>query len=323
MQKNAAIDIIIPFRNEAMNLPGLMDSLGVVEVQPNDRCILVDDASNDNGAQLIKETAFFKLIQLSSQQSRGKKDALQAGIEAGTKPFILTTDADCMFQPEWMETMRQAIHDNTRLLIGPVLVRRESGFIAWLQEQEAMVLLAITRYTALKKQAILCSGANLLFSRVAFKEAGGYQAHIEKSSGDDVLLLRTFFAIGSGGITFVDEPNACVFTRPVRTWRQWFGQRFRWAGKTAHLHSPLRKLISAWLVVQLFLPWILIFVFWPLAVLIPFFEYPWLLKVAIRYRRRFFIGDWFFFRFIYPLPVLLLFLLMPFAKPKWKGRMVR
>jgi poly-beta-1,6-N-acetyl-D-glucosamine synthase len=317
-----AIDLIIPFRNEALNLGALLESLERLEHLQEDLCVLVDDASEDAGAEEIRENHFIKLIRLHTGESRGKKDALLAGIHSGNNAFILTSDADCIYQEGWLRAIRALLKPDTRMLIGPVLLVPGKGFQAWLQVQENMALLFLTRQTARKGLPFLCNGANLLVSRKAFQAANAYSEHAHRSSGDDVLLLRSLLREGNSGIAFADQPEACVFTHPVSTWSAWFNQRLRWAGKTGHFREPRRMVLSCWLLIQLFLPLILLPVYWPIAVLIPFVEYPFLLKTAAHFKRSFYIGDWFFFRLIYPLFVIALIPASLFLKTTWKGRPV-
>lgn len=208
------------------------------------------------------------------------------------------------------------------MVIGPVLVRKASGFTGWIQQPETLVLLAITMRSARAGMPLLCSGANLLFSREAYREVNGYTAHLHRSSGDDVLLLQALRDKRDQGIVAVDDPMACVYTSAADTWVEWYAQRRRWISKTGHVNRPLPALLSLLLLVQLFLPLALLGIYWPVAVLIPFAEYFFVWTYAKRYGRAFYIGDWFFFRFIYPVAVLLLFLSAPFIKPCWKGRRV-
>mgnify|MGYP001371903521 CR=1 FL=1 len=320
---NSAIDLVIPFRNEAEYLPGLFQAIEELESSPDDRYFFVDDDSNDNSHLFVKENAFIRLIRLNNQQSKGKKDALFAGIQAGTNPFILTSDADCRPGKKWLHAMRAPVNSDTRMLIGPVLMQNSPGFLAWLQGTESVVLLWVSRFTVRNGFPMLCSGANLLFSRTEFYAVGAYREHQHRSSGDDVLLLSSFLKKGIKGIAFVDSPEACVISYPVKGWEMWFSQRLRWIGKTGHIRAPSQMAFSLILLLQLFLPWLILPVFWPLAVLIPFLEYPIFLKTAFRYRRNFFIGDWFFFRYLYPIAVLALLPAGFLIRKTWKERPLR
>ena len=327
MNMTKKISVVVPVYFNAPSLPDLLKRLDQLKsdlskISLDLEVVAVDDGSKDKGGDLIEPDDFITYIRLDEDRGGGKKMALQAGINASDHPFILTTDADCVFGPGWMQTMRNRLRPESRMLIGPVLVLPERGLISWLQQYEALVLLWITRFTVLRRIPMLCSGANLMFSRGAFFTAGGYQSHLHRASGDDVYLLKSFLENGHTGIHWADDPEACVYTAPVKTWHEWYRQRLRWAGKSGHIMERRRLLLSTALLLQLFMPWLLLALYWPLAVLLPFAEYAMMLKIAIRFRRNFYIGDWFFFRWVYPLAVLTLPLLALFIKNKWKGRPV-
>jgi hypothetical protein len=122
-------------------------------------------------------------------------------------------------------------------------------------------------------------------------------------------------------VFFNNDYDALVTTKFVTSWNQYFSQRMRWASKSAHLNSVKAFLLTFSLFVLLFMPYMLLVKFWFIAVLIPFVEYFYLLKTAHFYRRNFYVGEWFFFRMVYPTLVLTIIALslLP-IKVKWKER---
>jgi glycosyltransferase involved in cell wall biosynthesis len=313
--------IVLPFRNEKENISKTIDCIKNQKLSNTDRVVLINDHSTDDTLIDVDLPENFILIQLSENDGFGKKSALQKGIKSGKEELILTTDADCLFSENWAKNMRLAINSENQLIIGPLLNEKSFNFITSVQETESIVLLHIAKLSTQLKSPIICWGANLLFTRKAFEAISGYDSHIKKSSGDDVLLLHAIFKKFPDNIFFNHDYEALVTTRSEKDWKSYFIQRMRWASKSAHLKSLKGFLLTLTLLGLLFLPYFLLMKLWFVAVLIPFIEYYFLLKTAHFYRRNFYIGEWFFFRWVYPALVLIIaFLTILPIKINWKGR---
>jgi cellulose synthase/poly-beta-1,6-N-acetylglucosamine synthase-like glycosyltransferase len=83
--------------------------------------------------------------------------------------------------------------------------------------------------TAKRGKAVMCSGANLIVRREAWL-ACEQDIHPEIPSGDDMFLLEAMKKRGYK-IAVIDEPDFTAIVRPQTTWRAFFRQRMRWAGK--------------------------------------------------------------------------------------------
>jgi biofilm PGA synthesis N-glycosyltransferase PgaC len=316
--------IVLPFRNEKENIAKTIECLKNQRLEDTDMIVLIDDHSSDNALRNSNLRENFKVIQLSENDGFGKKNAIQKGIKSGKEQLILTTDADCIFSENWSEKMRLAVNSENQLIIGPLLNEKSFNFITSVQETESIVLLHIAKLSAQLKSPIICWGANLLFTRKAFEAVNGYDSHINKSSGDDVLLMHAIFKKFPDSIVFNNDYEALVTTKSETDWKSYFTQRMRWASKSAHLRSLKGFLLTSTLFALLFLPYVILMKLWFVAVLIPFIEYYFLLKTAHFYRRNFYIGEWFFFRWAYPTLVFTIVLLsiLP-IKVKWKGREIK
>jgi len=316
--------IVVPFRNEKQNITETIAYLEIQQLRKNDRCILVDDHSTDGYTFKSKMPEKFELLQLKNEDGIGKKAALKKGIHSGNEPFILTTDADCTFNEQWSESMRAKVSEEKQFIIGPVLNEKSNNFITSFQETESLILLHLAKLSAKLNAPIISSGANLLFTRKAFHAVNGYEAHLNKSSGDDVLLMRAIFNKFPKCVAFNHDYEALVITKSETNWKSYFMQRMRWSSKSAHLKSIKGFLLTLILFALLFLPYFLLLKVWFIAVLIPFVEYYYLLKTAHFYRRNFYVGEWFFFRWAYPTLVFATVVLsiLP-LKVNWKGREVK
>jgi cellulose synthase/poly-beta-1,6-N-acetylglucosamine synthase-like glycosyltransferase len=135
------------------------------------------------------------------------------------------------------------------------------GFL--LQIAEYAAIQELTMRTAKRGHAVMCSGANLIVRREAWLACEA-DLHPEIPSGDDMFLLEAMKKRGYK-ISVIDEPDFTAVVRPAPTWRAFFRQRMRWAGKAPKYTDPdiLRcgALIVAANLLQLLCPLILLIKF--------------------------------------------------------------
>ena len=121
--------IIIPFRNEAKNLPALLKSIAKLKYPKNLlEVILVDDFSTDASVLIYNKwrmqngkipTTLLENLRLSASP---KKDAIARAIPITTKNWIITTDADCIVPKNWLQTLDGFIaQTNAEMVAGSIL----------------------------------------------------------------------------------------------------------------------------------------------------------------------------------------------------------
>ena len=88
--------ILVPFRNEAENLPILLESIAKLKY-PKDlfEVLLIDDASEEK-FQIPNSKFQITLTNSIRQSNSPKKDAITTGIPLANNEWIVTTDADCV-----------------------------------------------------------------------------------------------------------------------------------------------------------------------------------------------------------------------------------
>lgn len=266
------ISVVVPFRNEAQNLPHLFASLESVDYPKLDfELLLVDDHSTDRGAEITKEwMAKTNLtVRLVSAKGEGKKAAQSEGVSVAAYGLIACTDADCEVPPDWLQTISESfLNSEVALSFGPVTF---SGIGHRLQKLEFSALIASTMAMLKQGWPVMGNAANMAFRKDVFLSAEESLQKVPSASGDDVFLLhhanKRGFKIG----TF----NALVTTLPQPDLKTFLSQRLRWAAKARYYQQPaalfvgalvlgVNVLILAGLVALLFgshLPW----AFWLLA----------------------------------------------------------
>ena len=111
LKPKTKFSIVVPFRNEAENLPILLDSFSKLNY-PNDffEVILVDDESEEvfsvkcsdpSDSGLAKQFSV-QIIKNNRFSNSPKKDAISTAIQVVKNDWIITTDADCVVNENWL-----------------------------------------------------------------------------------------------------------------------------------------------------------------------------------------------------------------------------
>ncbi len=192
----------------------------------------------------------------------GKKHALSKLIHAATNEYVWLHDDDVVLPKA---TKKAVVLDGDLIILA---LRMESLFdkpslLEKLQIAEYAAIQELTMRTAKAGHAVMCSGANLIVRREAWL-ACEPDLHPEIPSGDDMFLLEAMKKRGYK-IAVIDEPDFTAVVHPAPTWRAFFRQRMRWAGKAPKYTDPdiLRcgALIVAANLLQLLCPLILLIKF--------------------------------------------------------------
>ncbi len=236
------ITLIIPARNEEASIPACLHSLQQ-QTYPSSlfEVLVVDDHSTDSTAGLVKGFVAGNIRLISLQEFTGndelnsyKKKAIETAIGESTGELIVTTDADCIFPKNWLHTIA-CFYTGKRpaFIVMPVRFRTGNHAGAIFQALDFMALQGITGAAVYKKVHSMCNGANLAYTRKAFREAGGF-ANIDRiASGDDMLLLHKIYKQHPDGIQFLKSADVIVETQPMHSLKDFFNQRIRWASKAA------------------------------------------------------------------------------------------
>lgn len=250
-QKNA-FTIVIPFRNEAKNLPKLLQSLTNQNYDVTKfEIIAVDDFSSDNSQQIIYkwrmqnpdvQTTLLENLHLSNSP---KKDAITRAIPIAKNPWIITTDGDCELPKNWLQTFDQFIQNNAyEMIAAPVKLKTKNNWFHYFQWFEHLSLQATTMGSFGNKQPFMCNGANFAYTKKFFDSIGGFGEINAFVSGDDVLLLQKAVAKFPEKVGYLKSIEATVKTKPENKLHKLFMQRVRWAGKSTGYQSAYAKMLA-------------------------------------------------------------------------------
>lgn len=343
------ITVIIAARNEEKNIGNCIESI-IKQTYPANlfEVIIVDDHSidstaaiansfNQNNIRVINLNDFAGNENLNSY----KKKAIETAIGFAKGNLIVTTDADCIVQPQWLHAIASYYEKTAAVFIAAPVVYNDplpgdsflKKFLKIFQSLDFMTLQGITGASVYKKIHNMCNGANLAYQKKIFYEVNGFEGIDAIASGDDMLLMHKIQKLYPDKMGYLKSPNAIVQTQPAETIKEFMNQRIRWASKADKYTDP--KITTVLLLVYVFNAWIFFIAicsfFSPQAFYL--FLLLFISKTAVEFFFLFPVAGFFkkkklLWWFIPAQPFHILYTLVAgwlgkFGSYKWKGRKVR
>lgn len=230
--------IIVPFRNEEENLPQLLKSFSKLNY-PKDlfEVILVDDFSNKEftDASLPFTVSIIKNNRVSNSP---KKDAISTAMQFVKLDWVITTDADCVVDQNWLTTFDNYIQNhNVSMIAGAVTYDCEDSFLHHFQQLDLASLQGATIGSFGIGKGFMCNGANFAYTKSLFETLNGFNGNDKIATGDDVFLLQKAVAKFPNKVHYLKSESNIVVTKPLDDWKSLFYQRVRWASKTGSYQS--------------------------------------------------------------------------------------
>lgn len=262
LKPKTKFSIVVPFRNEAENLPILLNSISQLDY-PTElfKVILVDDESDERYE--VPNTKYEVCIVKNTRISNSpKKDAIVTAMQIVTTTWIVTTDADCRVTKNWLLTLDNYIqlHD-TSMIAGAVTYDCAHSLLHHFQQLDLASLQGATIGSFGIKKGFMCNGANFAYTKSFFQKLNGFQGNDSIASGDDVFLLQKAIAQFPEKVHYLKSENTIVHTKPLDNWNSLFQQRVRWASKTSSYQSSFGKALGL-IVFAGNLSWLLVLVSW-------------------------------------------------------------
>jgi cellulose synthase/poly-beta-1,6-N-acetylglucosamine synthase-like glycosyltransferase len=229
------VTVLLPVRDEEAELPQCLASLAAQEYpEAQLEVLIIDDHSSDRSAEIVRaraaEDSRFRLLSCAAGEE-GKKAALTRGVSAARGEIIVTTDADCRHDAQWLRALLQPFADGADVVAGPVVIDTRESLFARLQAMEFLGLIGVGAGFFGIGYPRMCNAANFAYRRSSFEAAGGYAANRGIHSGDDEFLLHDIVYRQGGRADFVTAPAALVRTAALPSPRAFLQQRVRWASK--------------------------------------------------------------------------------------------
>jgi glycosyltransferase involved in cell wall biosynthesis len=190
------VSVVIPVRNEAARMEGLLKSLAAQDYAPVEY-IFVDDRSADQSPAMLRafceKRPNARIITLAENPGLNHKQyALSRGIAVSSGRLLLFTDADCSVPAGWIRAMVLRMAEKpVGLVLAPVFKSPSGkGFFDIYQCFDHAI-----RYMYLAGSTGLGAagggfGNNLIVSREALDAIGGYESLPPSPTEDAALVSR-------------------------------------------------------------------------------------------------------------------------------------
>ena len=244
--------IIVPFRNEEKNLSKLLKSISTLNYpQELFELILIDDFSNDASERIfinwrmqngLIETTLLENLRLSNSP---KKDAISRAIPIVKHEWIITTDADCIVNKNWLLTFDNFIQKNKpEMIVGAVVYKTKNNWFHHFQQLDLLSLQGTTIGSFGIGKPFMCNGANFAYTKNLFNAIGGFGGNNKIASGDDVFLLQKAIKSHLNKVYYLKNKDIIVNTKPENDLYKLFMQRVRWASKTSSYSDNYCKILA-------------------------------------------------------------------------------
>jgi len=231
------VSVLIAARNEEESIAALLNDL-LAQTYP-DKCFditVIDDCSTDATAEIVGSFAAENqnIRQKSSDDSRSpythKKKAVHEGILSSDGEIIMTIDADCRVNSDWIERMLSYFNDDVDLVAGEVLIEG-GGIMGMIETLEFTGIQLMSAGLMNMRFPITCNGANLAYRREAFDRVGGYEGVGSVVSGDDDLLMQKITDGNRSRAVYAVGVASAVRVEAVQSVQEFLSKRIRWASK--------------------------------------------------------------------------------------------
>lgn len=252
------VSVLVPARDEAATISVTMESLRRQSYSADKlEVFIIDDHSNDNTAEVVStfikehDLGNFKLLthRTDGKTPTYKKAAIAFALRHAHGEIIMTTDADCVLNSQWVESMLRQYDNETGMVAGLVTFspqriadnhepgkgqRGLSSIFAKLQTLEfAGIVFAGVGAVGIGKP-LICNGSNLSYRVQAFQDVDGFRGHDHLPSGDDDLLMQSIHKKTKWKIRYNLEKSSINYSHPVKSVPGFLNQRSRWASKGVH-----------------------------------------------------------------------------------------
>ncbi len=241
VDRRPPVSVIVAARNEERNIDACLMGLAALRYEGGEMEILVvDDQSTDETADIItawcERVPHMRLLQTRGtvHNLRGKANAITQAIEESTGEIILTTDADCVVPPTWVEDTVAQYDEQTGCVCGFTLIRGE-GVFAGMQALDWAYLLTIASAGVGWDKSLSAVGNNMSFRRKAYEDVGGYQG-VGFSVTEDFVLFKAISYETDWIVRYPVHASTLVWSEPCGDLRALYQQKKRWGRGGLDIH---------------------------------------------------------------------------------------
>jgi biofilm PGA synthesis N-glycosyltransferase PgaC len=247
------VSIIICARNESTKIVPLLQSLEKIDYSKEDyEVLLVNDDSSDDTKKIMvdfcekKSNWKYLLHQKDKNSYKGKKGALDFGIQNSQYEIILATDADCVVQEKWVESMVSYFDSETAMVQGYSPVNQQPDFLSIYQQFDTLAEGVTAASSMYFNNPTHANARNFAFRRSVYDEVGGYSKISHVDTGDDFYLAKLIKNETDYRFRYNPDGEAFVYTEELQDLKTYWHQQLRRNSKGFDLNFPI-FVMGSWL----------------------------------------------------------------------------
>ncbi|HVS29316.1 MAG TPA: glycosyltransferase [Solirubrobacteraceae bacterium] len=265
-----ALSVIVPAYNEQAVIRDTVLSV-LASHHPRFEVLVVNDGSTDGTLELLRQSFELEIRDVFYPQpvptqrvrnvyrsrthpdlwvvdkvNGGKADACNAGLNIASHPYVLNTDADCLFEPDTLVEVLRAVDFDPRRVVGIggqlrpsnglrvsdgriVESRLPSSIVSRFQVIEYMSAFLMHRLAWSRLNAVpVVSGGFGVWRRETVIALDGFATDVTHEDIDLTLRAHQHFLRGRIPYEIVVVPGATIWTQVPGSWRDLRTQRKRW-----------------------------------------------------------------------------------------------
>lgn len=203
------VSVIVPTRNRARRLEGLLDNLARLTPVPDLawEVVVVDNGSEDDTPDVVRRGRARYL----AEPRAGRSHALNAGVAGTASELLLFLDDDVAVEPQWLDEMVRTV-SGPRVVAagGRILPEFDGGPPAWLPSDLPFPYRFDLGDAPTDAHTVF--GANMAFRRSAFERYGLFRTDLGILPGNPLVGEESEFCsrLVAGGERIAYAPRAVV-----------------------------------------------------------------------------------------------------------------
>jgi len=246
------VSVIVPVKNGAQKIAGLLDSLMHVDYDKEMlEIIVVDGNSSDNTREIVLR---YPTVKLLTEERPGLNAARNTGIKNSTGEIIAFTDSDCVVSKDWVKRIVEDFDEKEAGCVGGNAQGFYDDLISRYCDESLIPVMRVFRekkiLSEVKPPLQYPAGCNMAIRRSTLDEVGEFDENIEYGFDEDELVER----ICSTGHTMVLDPDLLVSHKHRSSVRELLKQTFRYGRGMGVLlrEKGLKSIFSKWILLIIF-----------------------------------------------------------------------
>jgi len=229
-----AISILIPCRNEEINLPACLEALEKLDY-PKEKLqvVLGNDQSTDRTQSILQDWTekrpWAMLLSIEPRElgkMNGKANALSQMAKEAKGELLLFTDADCQVPVSWAKKMVEGWRISGAGLVTGITNVKGSTLFEKMQAMDWWLTLGMVKVMDDLGFSLTAMGNNMLIPKIAYLDVRGFEG-IPFSLTEDFEIGRQIQQKGYEGMHLVSVENL-VQTNGQENFADLLKQRKRW-----------------------------------------------------------------------------------------------